>query len=83
MIHTRTHPVYVEGCFMCRVSSVGIAASATGSVRAQTGNELEHAWDRDMHAYKRLRDNGVQPPRIDGSARREATANTRADIESI
>lgn len=81
MIHERTHPVFVEGCFLCRVSSVGIAASARGSARAQTGNELERAWDKDMHAYKRLRGNGVQPPRIDGAAVREATANTRADVE--
>ena len=34
-----------------------------------------------MPAYKRLRANGLQPERIDGSAALEATATTAAQVE--
>lgn len=38
-------------------------------------------WVRDMEAYKRLRDQGLQPKRIDGSARLEAKASDRFEVE--
>lgn len=38
-------------------------------------------WVRDMESYKRLRDQGLQPKRIDGSARLEAKASDRFEIE--
>lgn len=38
-------------------------------------------WTKDREAYKRLRDQGLQPKHIDGSARLEATASDRFEIE--
>lgn len=38
-------------------------------------------WVDDMHAYKRLRDQGLQPKRVDGSARLEALASDRFEVE--
>lgn len=38
-------------------------------------------WVRDMHAYKRLRDQGLQPKHIDGSAKLEARATDRLEVE--
>jgi hypothetical protein len=38
-------------------------------------------WDADMPAYRRLRHNGVQPPRIDDSAALEAHATDQFEIE--
>lgn len=81
MIHARRHPTFVPGCFGCRISSVAIAASATGSTRAQSANAMDKQWSRDMAAYKRLKADGVQPPRIDGCAEREATASTVKQVE--
>jgi putative FmdB family regulatory protein len=36
----------------------------------------------DMDAYKRLRQNGVQPPSINGSARLEAKAEEKHEVNS-
>lgn len=41
----------------------------------------EKRWDRDIDAYKRLHREGLRPPRVDGSAFRERTGETRYDIE--
>jgi hypothetical protein len=38
-------------------------------------------WTRDMAAYKRLRDQGLQPKHVDGSAKLEAQASDRFEIE--
>jgi len=80
----RVHPTYVEGCFGCRVSHVGVAPSAmptrTGGADAGAINAREARWQKDMPAYKRLRDQGYQPPHIDGSARLEAQASTEHEI---
>lgn len=82
MIHRRTHAnLDVEGCFACRIAQVAIAPSATGSAFARQVNETEAEWERDIPAYCRLRRNGVQPPGIDGAARLEATANSKAEVE--
>lgn len=45
-------------------------------------NDREERWQKDMPAYKRLRQQGYQPKTIDGAARIEAGATTRFEIES-
>lgn len=40
----------------------------------------ERRWERDMAAFKRLADQGLTPPHIDGSALREREGQTEADI---
>ena len=42
---------------------------------------MEDRWQKDMPAYKRLREDGLQPPGIDGSAALEAHAVTSKQIE--
>lgn len=60
---------------MCRVSTVSVAASAmptrNGGGRAAEINATEARWQKDMRAYRNLRGDGMQPPRIDGCARLE------------
>lgn len=93
MIHRRTHPNLDQpGCFGCKVSSVRIAPSATPSRSPRSGRgpqehlssilAREKRWDTDMPAYKRLVDDGVQPPRIDGSADLEARCTIRDQVET-
>jgi hypothetical protein len=41
----------------------------------------EKRWVRDIDAYKRLYRDGVHPPRVDGSAFRERSADDRYDVE--
>lgn len=82
----RTHPEFVEGCFACKVGSLQFATAPTNDTQArqhdfQTRFAAEfHNGDRE--AYRRLRRDGLQPPRIAGSAHLEKHASTRFEVES-
>ena len=83
--HALHHPGFVPGCFLCKIESVQISPSATPtrqSDHAKWANRTQKAWDRDMGAYKRLRDDGLQPNRIDGSADLEAKAEIPEQVET-
>ena len=85
--HQEDHPTLdVPGCFACRITGVGFAPSATPSRRVGTfianRNDDDKALSKDLAAYKRLRKDGVQPPKIDGSATLEQRADTRTYVET-
>jgi hypothetical protein len=84
MKHREVHPnLDVDGCFGCRVAGISFGANSTttrGKVVAET-NQRAKNWDKDMPAYKRLRQQGLQPKNIDGAAKIEATAKTEAQVE--
>jgi len=44
--------------------------------------QLESQFAKDREAYRRLRQNGLQPPRIDGCAVLEKHATTKTEIET-
>lgn len=68
---------------MCKVSSVQLNPGAVNSnPKFQEVEAREKRWDKDMPAYKRLRDQGYQPKGIDGAAALERDATTRFEIES-
>jgi hypothetical protein len=50
---------------------------AVGTIKSK----VESQFAKDREAYRRLRQNGLQPPRIDGCAMLE-NATTKAEIES-
>ena len=84
MKHAETHPsLDVEGCFGCRVAGISFGANSTTTRGAQVTatNRTAKNWDKDMPAYKRLRQNGLQPRGIDGAAALEARAETPALVE--
>lgn len=77
MKHRETHPgLDVDGCFACRISHVRMSGSAmpTRHNVAQL-NSKERALDKDLDAYKRIRQTGGQPTKIDGSAKLEKIAD--------
>lgn len=85
--HRETHPsLDVEGCFGCKVSAVGFSAelmpTRAGSARSASIAEKDRVLDKDLDAYKRLRQNGVQPGKIDGAANVEARAQETWQVES-
>lgn len=83
--HRETHPnLDVDGCFGCRVAHVAISAEATPTRRPHAARTTarERAWDTDMAAYKRLRQDGVQPQKIDGSRHVEQRAEERWQVET-
>ena len=49
----RTHPVYVEGCFGCKASTVTVA---DGHIRA-----VAHRNEGELNAYRDARKQGIQP----------------------
>ena len=84
MEHRETHPnLDVEGCFGCRVAGVSFGAneSTTRGAQVKAINQREKGWNRDMPAYKRLRDQGLQPRQIDGAALLESSATEKWQIE--
>ena len=78
MKHREVHPTLdVEGCFGCRIAGVSFAASSMPS-RKQDNNRIEateRQWSKDMDAYKRLKQDGLQPAQIDGAANIEKKAD--------
>lgn len=60
---------------------IGLAATPNRAPDAQAIVAKDAAWNVDMPAYRRLRNNGVQPKSIDGSAALEARAETKTEIE--
>lgn len=85
MKHRETHPnLDVDGCFGCKIAHVAVSSDATPTRRAHSHdiNQTERRWHKDMDAYKRLRQEGLQPKQIDGAARVEAKADTRFQVES-
>ena len=85
MIHQQTHPgLDVEGCFACRVSGVrmGMNTTTTRGQNVDSINKTERNWNKDMPAYKRLRQNGLQPKRIDGAAEVEKKAEHSWQVET-
>jgi hypothetical protein len=83
--HQETHPnLDVEGCFGCRIAHVRISSAATPTRRQQVQHiaNKEAVLDKDLDAYKRLRNDGLQPRKIDGAAEVEKRAETKAQVES-
>lgn len=84
MLHQRTHPnLDVPGCFSCRIATVNVAPSATPSRHPEAASvkAREERWAKDLPAYKRLRQNGLQPRSTEGAARLEALAESPAQVE--
>jgi hypothetical protein len=81
--HREKHPEDVEGCFGCKVLGVRMGTNSTTSrgQKVEEINQRAKGWDKDMPAYKRLRQQGLQPRSIDGAARLESTAKTEAQVE--
>jgi hypothetical protein len=56
--------------------------SRSGVIDMEATRKAEKQKVVDMDAYKRLRQNGVQPPSINGSARLEAKAEEKHEVNS-
>lgn len=75
-------------CFKCTegtgcIRSVSFAPSSMPNrfPQAKTVVDRDGRWDADMPAYRRLRDNGVQPKQIDGCAELETRATEQFEVE--
>ena len=86
------NPSYAElvpcprGCcatYREHVASIGIAASALPTRKAPIihGNNKDANLAKDRDAYKRLRDQGLQPDRLHGARDIEAQAETKLEVE--
>lgn len=70
--------------YRAHIMSVSVSASATPSrdrsKETVAADAREKRWEKDMPAYKRLREDGLQPAHIDGSSRMEQTANDKLEV---
>lgn len=73
-------------CFQCKLLHIsfgsGTSPTRNKGAEAESVDAREKRWQKDMPAYKRLRQQGLQPKTIDGAARLEAEAETRFEVES-
>lgn len=83
--HQETHPdLNVDGCFGCKIAGISISSSAMPGRKSDSHriNQTEKQWHKDMDAYKRLRKDGLQPKKIDGSHKVEAKAKETYQVET-
>ena len=80
------HCVYCGRAMIKLISGVNIAPSAMTSrnsvIDLEATKKADKAKDADMSAYKRLRQNGLQPKSINGSAHLEKHAETKSEIQA-
>lgn len=76
-------PCHCES-YRSHLLSVGFAASALPSRKGtvSTVEAKERTLDGDLDAYKRLRQDGLQPKSVDGSRRLEQRAEHAIEVES-
>jgi len=85
MKHREVHPTLdIEGCFGCRIAGVSFAASSMPSRKIENNRieATERQWSKDMDAYKRLKQDGLQPAKIDGAREIEQKATHRSQVET-
>jgi len=61
---------------------MGTNSTTTRGKQVEQTNKVERNWQKDMPAYKRLRKEGLQPKRIDGSAEVEKKAEHKWQVET-
>lgn len=70
--------------YRAHISTISVSAAATPtrdrSKETVAIDAREKRWDKDMPAYKRLREDGLQPAHIDGSRQIEAQANDKLEV---
>lgn len=74
-------PTFKEHIANIRVGQPSDHPTSTGGQEAFRTNAREKRWQKDIPAYRRLRGNGLQPPRIDGAAEVEQRATSAAQVE--
>lgn len=73
------HAEYVEGCFGCKVSTVGVATVPGGNRGPQEHKAREKQWKRDLESYAGARKAGLRP---EASTRKAVErAEQRAEAE--
>lgn len=61
---------------------MGTNSTTSRGTRVAQVNQTERNWNKDMPAYKRLREEGLQPRRIDGAAEVEKRAKEKWQVET-
>jgi hypothetical protein len=75
-----------DGCFGCRVKTVGFAPSifttTPGGAKAAENRVREGQLVKDLDAFKRMRLAGEEPPRTRGAARIESECESSYEIKT-
>ena len=78
------YPRSAEGCFRCKIIGVTFDSSTMPGRKHATFRERVKESDRDKNlaAYRRLRESGVQPASTAQAANLERYSDTKFEIES-
>ena len=71
-LHVEHHPTPVEGCFGCKVLSIGIMSVPGGTRPGSFKRAHERQFAKDMDSYREARRNGEQPTQVSKKAVEEA-----------
>jgi hypothetical protein len=79
-VHSADGP---DNCYGCKLRAVSFAASAMPNRHPAAADEkaLERRLDRDLPAYKRMIDAGIQPKATRGAADIESRAHEKFEVE--
>lgn len=70
-------------CFGCKVQTITMAPSGTGSVVAATHKDNEHVLQKDMAAFAEMKKQGLHPLSLKGSHAAAQAATEKFEVESI
>lgn len=75
-----------ENCFGCRVKTVGFSPSCffttPGGSKAAAQKKAERGLTQDLDAFKRMRLQGLQPPRTRGAAKIESECESAYEVKT-
>jgi hypothetical protein len=57
MLHRKTHPTDVDGCFGCKILGLNLSTGEASSRVPMTTKK----WDAELQAYRDARAQGIQP----------------------
>jgi len=72
-----------DNCFACKCATISFSAAATPGRKETTASQVqdEKRLEADLGAYRRLREDGLQPPATKNAAMLEKLATTKTEIE--
>jgi hypothetical protein len=84
VMHRHNAGMCPENCFGCKAANVGFASSAMPTRKPQVveRKEWEKTTVKDLAAYKRLRQDGLQPKATKGAAELESRAASKWEAET-
>lgn len=77
------HPEYVEGCYGCKVSTIGVGTVPGGNRGPQLEKKRERTWKRDLESYAGARKAGLRPEASTKAAVEKAEKRAESEARGL